>query len=283
LPAPVIQATLIPSKEPLLPEPTLPLPTSHVHSSPILIFVGNGYNSRGMTLLGGSLEETWLIPEEVSPYLKIDNEINYYSLDGTHGSTLLITYSEDTGPAVNCTHSRYWVETSSDLLPFSFGLNSSEGISNLRNIEFLSPQNETYHQLVETYLLEQGIETPSVQVKRILRVDLDNDGTDEVLIEASHFIEKTGHSVSPGDYSFILMRKVSENNVITQRVVGEIYYEDVVSKLPHTYFLQAIADINGNGQMEVLVGVSRWEGNGAILYELNDTQLEEVLRMICSL
>ena len=257
----------------------------HEHSptSSNLIFVGNHYSTHNMFFLGGYVEGAWLTPEEASSYFNILSALNYYSLDGVHGSATLTDFEKSIDPVVRCTHEHFWISVASELPPFAIGLSGFEPLPSSEAIENLSPENETYRQFLREYLIEQGIPTPNVQIERVLRVDLENDGVDEVLIEASHFVEKTGHSVSPGDYSLILLRKISGSSVSTQLVVGEIYYEDVVNAFPHSYFLQALIDVNSDGKTEVFVGIKRWEGDGTILYELQGNTLVEVLQMFCYL
>ena len=262
-----------------------PLPIiSHEHSfSPSgLIFVGDHYNTHSMTFLGGYSEGAWLIPEESSSYFNILNTLDYYSLDGVQGSKTVTDFEKDIGPVSHCNHELFWVSVDSELPPSAVGLSGFEPPPSSGAIESLSPENETYRQFVREYLIEQGVPTPNVQIERILRVDLENDGVDEVLIEASHFADDTGHSISHGSYSLILLRKVSGNNASTQLVVGDIYNEEG-DTLPYEYFLQALIDVNSDGKTEVFVGIKRWEGDGTILYEMKENILVEVLRMFCHL
>ena len=258
---------------------------SHEHSLSTsgLIYVGNHYSTQSMAFLGGFSEGTWLIPEESSSHFNFFHTLNTYSLDGLQGSKTVTNFVKDIGPVVHCTHELFWVRVASELPPFAVGLSGFEPQPASGAIETLSPENETYRQFVSEYLVKEGVPTPNVQIARIIRVDLENDGVDEVLIEATYFTEESGHSVSHGEYSLILLRKLSGSTVLTQLVVGDIYYEDVVSAFPHTYFLQALIDVNGNGKTELFVGIKRWEGDGTILYELQENTLVEVLRMFCHL
>ena len=290
--APTLIPTLIPTST-LTITPTLaststntPSPiVSHEYPSPLpgLIFVGNHYSEQSMMFLGGYSNGIWLIPEESSSYFNILNTLDYYSLDGAQDSKTVTDFDKDISPAVHCTHELFWVRVASELPPSAVGLSGFDPLPSSGAIENLSPENETYRQFVREYLIEQGVPTPNVQIERILRVDLENDGVDEILIEASHFADDTGHSVALGSYSLILLRKVSGNSVSTQLVVGDIYYEGVGSAFPQAYFLQALIDVNGDGKTEVFVGIKRWEGDGTILYELNEDTLVEVLRMFCHL
>ncbi len=291
-PLPVSTATytpaLIPTSMPtLVPTSTHTPPPiiSHEHSSfsSGLIFAGNHYSENSMFFLGGYSNGTWLIPEEASSYFNILNPLDYYLLDGAQGSKIVTDFEKDIGPVSHCTNELFWLSVASELPPYTIGLSGFEPLPSPGVIETLSPENETYRQFVREYLIEQGVPTPNVQIEHILRVDLENDGVDEVLIEASYFDDDTGHSVAPGSYSLILLRKVYGNSVSTQLVVGDIYYEGVENAFPYTYFLQALIDVNGDGKQDVFVGIRRWEGNGTILYELTENVLMEVLRMFCHL
>ncbi len=51
-----------------------------------------------------------------------------------------------------------------------------------REVEAISPQNETYRQVLADYLISQDIATPDVQIEQILRADLEGDGRMEVLV-----------------------------------------------------------------------------------------------------
>lgn len=140
-----------------------------------------------------------------------------------------------------------------------------------------------YQKTVADWLIEQAPSQPIVNISRIWRVDIEGDGTDEVFINASRFAEPSGHNVGPRDYSVVLMRKVSGNSVVTIRVVGDYYSEAATNRFPSRYSLAFIGDLNGDGRLEVLVGVSRWEGAGATIYEIQGTQVTPVLAAMCSL
>ena len=113
-------------------------------------------------------------------------------------------------------------------------------------------------------------------------MDIEGDGTDEVLISASHFVESTGHDVEFGDYSLVLMRKVVGDSVETIPLVADYYYE-VAMQFPLTYTLTFLADLNNDGVLEVLVGVQRWEGSGIIVFEIDGTTAYPVFDVLCGL
>jgi len=93
-----------------------------------------------------------------------------------------------------------------------------------------------YVEAVRDFLKSRGIEDPQVRITRILRVDLDGDGEEEVLISATNYFteDKSDHSGAPfpeapidsprpGSYSIVILRRVVDGNVQAKLVAGEVY------------------------------------------------------------
>jgi hypothetical protein len=79
---------------------------------------------------------------------------------------------------------------------------------------------------VGDFLKARGIADPKVQITRILRVDLEGDGEEEVLISATNYFckDKSDHSAAPfpeapiesprrGSYSIVILRHVLAGKV----------------------------------------------------------------------
>src|SRR5438128_642637 len=92
---------------------------------------------------------------------------------------------------------------------------------------------QVYSDAVRDFLKTKGIEQPKVKIENILRVDLDGDGEDEVLINATNYFSKESVPMrSPaGSYSMVLLRRVGAGKVETQLVEGE-FYPKAYSKAP---------------------------------------------------
>ena len=95
-----------------------------------------------------------------------------------------------------------------------------------------------YVQAVRDFLKSRGIADPKVRITRILRVDLDGDGEEEVLTSATNYFneDKSDHSAAPfseapidsprpGSYSIVILRRVVAGKVQTQLVAGEALLE----------------------------------------------------------
>jgi len=66
-----------------------------------------------------------------------------------------------------------------------------------------------------------------VKITRILRADLDGDGEDEGLINATNYFTKDGgvpmETPKHGSYSIVLLRRAVAGKVQTEFVAGEVY------------------------------------------------------------
>lgn len=146
----------------------------------------------------------------------------------------------------------------------------------------LAANNATYRKIVGEVLRSKGITKPNAQIKQAYRVDLDGDGIDEVVLAATYF--KGGH-VSPrsaaGDYSFVLLRKVVDGTAQNVIIAGEFIEKAVEFGAQNEYKISALADLNGDGNMEIVVYSQYYEGNGASVYEIDGASATEVLTTGC--
>ena len=161
---------------------------------------------------------------------------------------------------------------------------ASGWITEKRRTTDLSTDDAAYIQAVAEWFQSQGNSPKEIHITRILQVDIEGDGVDEVLLSASYFTEKFAFLTETGDYSIVLMRKVIGNNVVTIPLVNDYYVStdpEFEMSYPNTYTLAEAVDLNGDGTLEVIVDVRRWEGWGAIVYRVDGQNVREVMRAIC--
>lgn len=228
-------------------------------------------------LLGGTENGEWLSPETVVPHLGERALYQIYGAGGTTGT------ARGKRPVMHQICQEYQVET--DSYPLGGQAVGVTGTWNVvpRLAQEIPYDNPTYVDALNGWLRTQNITEPTVEISQILRVDIEGDGTEEVLINGSHFTEPSGHSVMFGDYSLVVMRKVVGNSVVTLPLVADYYYEEVENQFPLTYTGLLTADLNNDGILEVLVGIERWEGAGVIVYEVEGTNIREIFRNVCGL
>ena len=152
-----------------------------------------------------------------------------------------------------------------------------------------------YVQAVRDFLRARGVTDPKVRITRILRIDLDGDGEEEVLISATNYCTDTKsndssaapfpeapiHAPQPGSYSIVILRRVVGGNVQTKLVTGEVYAKADESVAPNVYNLSAVLDLNGDGKLEVIIHSFYYEGGQTTIYHCEPDKIEAALSVEC--
>lgn len=152
-----------------------------------------------------------------------------------------------------------------------------------------------YVEAVRDFLQARGVTDPKVRITRILRVDLDGDGEEEVLISATNYFtddKSTDTSAAPfpqapieapqpGSYSIVILQRLVDGNVQTKLVAGEVYAKPAESVAPNVYNLAAVLDLNGDGKLEVIVHSFYYEGGQTTIYRCEPDKIEAALSVEC--
>ena len=161
-----------------------------------------------------------------------------------------------------------------------------------RKPQVTDPTQKTYVDAVREFLRTKEIDQPKVKIDNIVRVDLEGDGEEEVLISATNYFRKD-ESVpmrSPAaSYSMVLLRRVVAGKVETQLIVGEFYpkaypkaaQEEGRFNAPNAYKVIAVLDFDDDGKMEIVVRSDYYEGAATTIYRCNPKKVEELLSVSC--
>ena len=161
-----------------------------------------------------------------------------------------------------------------------------------RKPKVIDTTQKTYVDAVREFLRTKEIDQPKVKIDNIVRVDLDGDGEEEVLISATNYFRKD-ESVpmrSPAaSYSMVLLRRVVAGKVETQLIVGEFYpkayakaaQEEGRFDAPNAYKVIATMDLDGDGKMEIVIGSHYYEGEETTIYRCDPKKAEALLSVSC--
>jgi hypothetical protein len=156
-----------------------------------------------------------------------------------------------------------------------------------RHLRVQNPQQKFYRSEVARVLRARGIKNPKVRIAQLWRVDLDGDGTDEVLLLATnHRGQKAGpngisSASSAGDYSLALLRKIVDGKVRTLTLAQEIYPQAKTFNAPNVFSFAGVYDLNGDGKMEIVLRGRYYEGDWMSVYEVRGAGAREVLSSGC--
>lgn len=229
-------------------------------------------------LIGGVQNGKWIKADEIGAKLTGTQKFNLYNLDGSTSeiTTTRIGKGDENDPC-----SDFWsVETSS---------NMNRGIaivSPTRNVmprvpKAISLNDATYTKIVSAILISKGIKRPQVKITQAYKIDLEGDGKDEVVIAANRYANGILPSASAGDYSFLLVRKIINGKVQNIFIGKEFYPKAKEGAVPSDNHISAIADLNGDGVMEIVTYGGYYEGSSSVIFEIKGNKATGVLDCSC--
>ena len=156
-----------------------------------------------------------------------------------------------------------------------FGVAIGSGIvwkPDVRTSTAISLTDKTYLNIVSGILRLKGLPNAKAVIEQAVRVDLDGDGVDEVLLTASSYGGSIQPSAKANDYSFVLLRKLVAGKAQNIMIAEEYVKRNVKFGAPSRFDISAIADLNGDGKMEIVVFSEYYEGSGSVVYEIKGSK-----------
>jgi hypothetical protein len=241
------------------------------------IAVGDAYNPEMATLIGGTENGVWIDAAAAAARLSGGETYFLYSPAGLVGTAV------GTRPAMEEICGQFNLQW--DPPPSATSL---IGLGGDWNALPRTPEDPaissfpTYVTVAGDWLASNGLTAPDpLRLTSVKRVDLDGDGTWEAIISASRLSENTLHDVSAGDFSMVLLLREAIPDTI--QLAGDFYPEAKSLAFPQAYEFLSILDLSGDGRMEIIVRVSRWEGGGTLVFDFDGTTVNRIFDAVCSL
>lgn len=218
-------------------------------------------------LLGGVQNGKWIAPVKVSPKLQGETEFVLVSWNGVEeGGVTLGKKGEQE-------------DVCQDFTRFEFELQQDHGVAIGSTAKWnpvpripkaIDLNNAKYKTVVTNFLRRKGITRPVVQIKEAFRVDLEGDGVEEVVLSATYYKKGLSSDAAVGDYSFVIVRKAIGKTVTDHLLQGDFILKKVDFGAPTENHVSAIADLNGDGKMEIVLNGSYYEGDFAGAFEMKN-------------
>jgi hypothetical protein len=229
-------------------------------------------------LIGGVRNHQWVEAEKIENLVKAPLKLEFYTIN-KHETLTFVSEAEECHLG--------WKPQSGAELNDGVAIRSPNWNPLPRTPRAIDPHDPAYVNVVRNILVSAGLKKPDVNITEGYKIDLDGDGKDEAVIVASHAqngvseLSGLGRAVVAGDYSLVLIRKIVSGKVQTIFVVKDIRRGANISGLLRGYHISAIADLNGDGRMEIVLYGAYYEGSSSEILDLKGTKLTAVLGCGC--
>lgn len=229
-------------------------------------------------LLGGSQNGKWLTAETVAPTIDKRTEMVLVNLKGVaKGAAILNNTGEDYGA---CPENK--LMRLEPRIEWGFAVGANAGWKLVPRIpKLIAVTDKTYREIAADFLRTKGIARTKINLSQIVEVDLEGDASTEVIITGNFYKRGIMEAQTPGDYSFALLRKTVGGKVQNILIEGEFFTRRDYYDPPNERRILAVADLNGDGQMEIVLDTFYYEGNWKQVLEIEGTKLTQVLEVSC--
>jgi hypothetical protein len=224
-------------------------------------------------LLGGWMNGNWVDAETIASHVPAGLAYKTYSFGGAESD---LTGSAPRYEEEGCEYYSVAFDDSSATSETLLAVGSRHN-GMPRPAKLQTGGLKPYEELVAGYLKKNEI-SADPQIEQLVRIDLDGDGSEEVVIVAGNadssrlvFFENT--------YSLVLFRRLVDGKVVTDVLHEHYYHEDNegMADSPSGYKTVFVVDINGDGSLELILRGSYYEGFWYEIYEFSRSGLKKVI------
>ena len=141
-----------------------------------------------------------------------------------------------------------------------------------------SLNQEVYQRVAGDLLRAQGLNVARAKLTQLMRVDLNGDGVEEVLIAAR---SRPDYGETPpekrGDYALLALRYVDRGQVKAVTLASTISLKDVAFSAPTNFEVQSCVDVDGDGRMEIVGANNYYEGDGFDVWQFDGKSVKRVI------
>lgn len=233
---------------------------------------------RDQLVIGGVEGGKWLSAEETAPKIGRTAELRRVEL---YGITVPQTFvkGDDMGACPEIAMLRP-VEGGENFTAVGTGASWSLFP---RKPETPDPQNPRYGQIVRDVLRTKGLGGSPVRVGDVVVADLDGDGSKETLIAANYYRRGLMEEQGKGDFSVLILSRTVRGRVVNTVVSGEFFTRKGIYVPPNVREIPLVADLNGDGRMEILLDSRYYEGLSITIYEFRAGKTKKVIDTFCGL
>lgn len=151
-----------------------------------------------------------------------------------------------------------------------------------RPVAVTSTSPDAYQALGVAAFADEPVDATQGDIEQLVVADLDGDGDDEALA-SFEFVQPSAGPGAPGDLAALLLIDVgtrAADTVLRSRVDQDVA-DDGSFEIIERYRVLDVADLNGDGRMEVLVHAWYYEGAAVVVYTYDGNELTEVLATGC--
>jgi len=148
-----------------------------------------------------------------------------------------------------------------------------------RKVKTLPNNSPTYLAIVKQYLASKDLAKAEPKIRQLIRADLDGEGHDEVLINASNCTDADlgGDSIhNGGDYSGLLLRYVDKSGKLQTKEL-DWSQRTTADQMLTEYMFDGVADVDGGGNLEIVKSYTYYEGGGVSLLRFAKGEIEELV------
>lgn len=250
------------------------------------------FNLKSQCLIGGVKHQKWLTVSQLKPF---DNYPKNYNVYSTNANVSNMSSGKPEALGYPC-EGEYRLKSTNQKSGFFTAIAKASWQPLPASLVKLNSENTTYKKVVNDLLKKSGIAKPVVQIKQVLKTDVQSDGVDDVFIVASYFseaatkkqLEEIPSYAKSGDYSIVIYRQVINEKVQNDIIVSDIHAQVTYSEQqpppnPKEFAINSILDLNGDGVMEVTIDAEMHEGQWSTVYELQGNKWIDRLMCGCGL